>query len=133
MSTKRNAATEGEQAGVTRRATVTRLRPKARRRPVEPAAQGVRPSAVEPEYLRDSYGSTAFAEVIDRTLHAAIARFTAGLAPMTLIGAYADWAAHLAAAPGKQMLLAEKAAHKWLRLANCAARRAAAKDGAPAC
>ena len=73
----------------TRRATVTRLRPKTR--PTETAAESLRSAAPEPEFLRDSYGSTAFAEVIDRSLHAAMARFTAGLAPMTLIGAYADW------------------------------------------
>jgi polyhydroxyalkanoate synthase len=133
MSTKRNAATGAEAPAVVRRATVTRLQPKARVRTAEPVAAAARTSALEPEYLRDSYGSTAFAEVIDRSLHAAMARFTAGLAPMTLIGAYADWAAHLAAAPGKQMLLTEKAARKWLRLANYAARRALARDGCPAC
>ena len=42
--------------------------------------------------LRDSYAATAFAEVLDRSLHAAMARFTVGVSPMTLIGAYADWA-----------------------------------------
>jgi polyhydroxyalkanoate synthase len=75
-------------------------------------------------FLRDSYAATAFAEVLDRSLHAAIARFTAGLSPMTLIGAYADWAAHLSYSPGKQLQLAEKAARKWMRLVNSANRRA---------
>ena len=50
------------------------------------------PAPSEPVFLRDSYASTAFAELIDRSSHAAMARFTAGLSPMTLIGAYADWA-----------------------------------------
>ncbi len=36
--------------------------------------------------LRDSYAATAFAEVLDRSLHAAMARFTVGVSPMTLIG-----------------------------------------------
>jgi polyhydroxyalkanoate synthase len=97
---------------------------------MSPAALG---SAPESQFLRDSYGSTAFAEVIDHSLHAAMARFTAGLAPMTLIDAYADWAAHLAAAPGKQLLLAEKAARKWLRLANYAARRTVEKGDCEPC
>ena len=60
-------------------------------------AQGAPPStaALTPAFLRDSYASTAFAEVLDRSLHASMARFTVGVSPMTLIGAYADWAAHL--------------------------------------
>jgi len=134
MSTKKNASTELPAAR--RLATVTHLRPKARARPTKAAAEtspASRSTALEPEFLRDSYGSTAFAEVIDRSLHASMARFTAGLAPMTLIGAYADWAAHLGVAPGKQLLLAEKAARKWLRLANYAARRTLDNDGCEAC
>lgn len=110
-----------------------RLRPKARPGHAQTAAESLHSGAPEPEFLRDSYGSTAFAEVIDRSLHAAMSRFTAGLAPMTLIGAYADWAAHLGAAPGKQMLLAEKAARKWLRLANYAARRTLEKGDCEPC
>ena len=129
MSTPRKTHGATEGSPTTRRATVTRLHPKARARAPEPAT----PTAQEPELLRDSYGSTAFAEVLDRSLHAGIARFTAGLAPMTLIGAYADWASHLGVAPGKQMLLAEKAMRKWLRLANYAARRALEKDDCVAC
>ena len=120
-----------ERLPVARRATVTRLKPKTR--PAPRAAETQTPARLEPEFLRDSYGSTAFAEVIDRSLHASIARFTAGLAPMTLIGAYTDWATHLAAAPGKRMQLAEKAARKWLRLANYAARRTFDRDGAAPC
>jgi polyhydroxyalkanoate synthase len=121
------AAVAGDRA--TRRATVTRLQPKARARAAEPVTSTVQ----EPELLRDSYGSTAFAEVLDRSLHAGIARFTAGLAPMTLISAYADWASHLGLAPGKQGLLAEKAVRKWLRLGNYAVRRALEKDDCAPC
>jgi polyhydroxyalkanoate synthase len=133
MATKRNATTDTEAPAPLRRATVTRLRPKSRPRAAEPVAQPAPNRAAESDFLRDSYGTTAFAEVIDRMLHVSIARVTAGLSPMTLIGAYADWAAHLAAAPGKQLLLAEKAARKWQRLANYAARRALVKGGSPAC
>jgi polyhydroxyalkanoate synthase len=86
-----------------------------------------------PELLRDSYGATAFAEVLDRSLHAAVARFTAGVSPMTLIGAYADWAAHLAHSPGKELQLAEKAIRKWLRLVTYANRSAFARGGCEPC
>jgi hypothetical protein len=95
-------------------------------------AQGIPPdnTALSSPLLRDSYAATAFAEVLDRSLHAAMARFTVGVAPMTLIGAYADWAAHLSYSPGKQLQLGEKALRKWLRLVGDAwktevARRAA--------
>ena len=83
--------------------------------------------------MRDSYAATAFAEVLDRSLHAAMARFTAGVSPMTLIGAYADWAAHLSYAPGKQLRLTEKAVRKWLRLVTYANRGALTSDGREPC
>ena len=66
-------------------------------------------------------------------MHAAAARFTAGLSPMAMIGAYMDWAAHVAFAPGKQMRLAEKAMKKAVRLANYAGRRALRRDGVEPC
>jgi polyhydroxyalkanoate synthase len=131
MTTKRSVTSGADRAAPLRKATVTRLQPKLRRS-AEPVA-GPRRSRQEPAFLRDSYGSTAFAEVIDRSLNATIARFTAGLGPMTLLGAYVDWAAHLAAAPGKRLQLAEKAAQKWLRLADYAAWRALNKDGFEPC
>jgi polyhydroxyalkanoate synthase subunit PhaC len=83
--------------------------------------------------LRDSYAATAFAEVLDRSLHAAMARFTVGVSPMTLIGAYADWAAHLSYSPGKQLQLAEKAVRKWLRLVTYANRAALTSEGREPC
>jgi polyhydroxyalkanoate synthase len=73
---------------------------------------------------RDSYSSTAIAEIIDRAAHATLSRFTAGLSPMAIAGAYLDWAAHLAAAPGKQVQLVQKAARKATRLGNYALRAA---------
>jgi polyhydroxyalkanoate synthase subunit PhaC len=98
--------------------------------PERAAAKGMRllPKAADgpggaPPYLRDSYAATAFAEVVDRSLHAAVARFTAGVSPMTLVGAYADWAAHFSHSPGKQLQLYEKALRKWLRLVGYAASR----------
>ena len=57
------------------------------------------------------------AEKIDSKIHAAVAQLTGGLSPSALYEAYADWAIHLAAAPGTQMHLANKAARKFQRLA----------------
>ena len=82
-------------------------------------------------FLRDSYASTAFAEVLDRSLNASIARFTAGLAPMTLIGAYIDWLSHLVASPGKRIQLVEKATRKAMRFTQYAARRTMERDSEP--
>jgi polyhydroxyalkanoate synthase subunit PhaC len=97
--------------------------------------QGVPPSTgvSTPAFLRDSYAATAFAEVLDRSLHASMARFTVGVSPMTLIGAYADWAAHLSYSPGKQVQLAEKAVRKWLRLVTYVNHRGFAEDGCQPC
>ena len=73
---------------------------------------------------RDSYATTALADITDRSLHAAVARFTAGLSPAALIYAYLHWATHLATAPGKRLLLVDKAMRKALRFGNFATRYA---------
>ncbi len=124
-----------------------RMRPPARRPripraaampkdvPARPArsAPAIAPAPPEPSFIRDSYASTAFADVVDRSVHAATARFTAGLSPMAMMGAYMDWAAHIAFAPGKQAQLAEKAFKKWMRLENYASRRVFRRDGVEPC
>jgi polyhydroxyalkanoate synthase len=53
----------------------------------------------------------------DALLNAAVARATLGISPNAVALAYLDWAAHLAASPGKQQELAEKAWRKVLRMA----------------
>ena len=80
--------------------------------------------AIEPDE-RDRYRVTAFADIADRSLHAAIARLTGGLSPAALAQAYWDWATHLAAAPGKRMQLVDKAVRKAMRFGNYAYRYAA--------
>ena len=65
---------------------------------------------------RDSFTSTALAEVLDRATHASLAKVTMGLSPASLVAAYLDWLTHLNAAPGKRLQLAEKALRKWQRL-----------------
>ena len=71
---------------------------------------------------RDSYSVTALADITDRSLHAALARFTGGLSPAALGSAYLDWAVHLAGAPGKRLQLFDKAVRKSIRFMNYAMR-----------
>jgi poly[(R)-3-hydroxyalkanoate] polymerase subunit PhaC len=85
-------------------------------RPVAPGTRETRFAG------RDSYAVTAIADITDRSLHAAIARFTAGLSPAALAHAYLDWATHLAYAPGKRLQLLDKAIRKSVRFANYAHR-----------
>jgi polyhydroxyalkanoate synthase subunit PhaC len=67
---------------------------------------------------------TSLGDLLDRSLHAAAARFTGGLSPAALAQAYQDWAIHLAYAPGKRIELLLKAWRKSFRLANYALRYA---------
>jgi polyhydroxyalkanoate synthase len=85
------------------------------------ATTPVETSAIERQD-RDSYSVTALADITDRSLHAALARFTGGLSPAALGSAYLDWAVHLAGAPGKRMQLFDKAVRKSIRFANYATR-----------
>jgi polyhydroxyalkanoate synthase len=61
---------------------------------------------------------------IDRVIHALWAKQTGGVSPIALWLALADWAAHLASSPGKQMHLAKALARSALRFQhyalNCA-------------
>jgi Poly-beta-hydroxybutyrate polymerase N terminal len=91
-----------------------------------------KPAPAPPSKDRDSYGLTALADVTDRSLHAFVARFTAGLSPAALGEAYFDWAIHLGNAPGKRLQLVDKAARKGVRFASYAraARSAASRKSA---
>ena len=51
---------------------------------------------------------TAF-QALDRGVHAAISKFTAGESPAALAGTFFDWWVHLALSPGKQINLARQA------------------------
>lgn len=51
----------------------------------------------------------------DRLLRAGLARYSLGLSPAALWLAYADWAIHLAASPGKRAELTEKGFRKLVR------------------
>ena len=82
---------------------------------------------------RDSYSVTALADVTDRSLHAAVARFTGGLSPAAIAAAYLDWATHLVNAPGKRLQLMDKAGRKAMRFANYAYRFAREGDKTEYC
>lgn len=101
--------------------TVTPLRPVEK-----PAAP---PASAYDDFDADAAGQLA--ELVDRTAHAAMARLSFGLSPAALAAAWADWAAHLAASPGKQMHLLEKAWRKQSRLWQYAMRCAFTPDGSP--
>jgi polyhydroxyalkanoate synthase subunit PhaC len=64
----------------------------------------------------------------DRPLHAAAARFTAGISPVALMQAHTDWAQHLLFSPDKQAELAEKAARKWMRYFDYSGRASSDPD-----
>lgn len=84
-------------------------------------------------YERDSYLSTAIQEILDKSLHATAAKFTAGLSPSALGAAATDWAVHLLTSPGKQVQLVEKASKKALRLANHLGHCALNQNGSAPC
>ena len=123
-------------ARTTKSRTPARSRPRrgGRRRPraLRPCRRAA-PASPDPSFLRDSYAATAIAETMDRSLHAGIAHYSAGLSPMAQIAAYWDWASHLAFSPGKRLQLAEKGVKKSLRLAAYALRRAFGVDGDAPC
>jgi polyhydroxyalkanoate synthase len=76
------------------------------------------PVGLPPSFERDSFNSTAFSDLIDRSVHAATARATAGISPSAITSAYLDWATHLATSPGKRLQLVEKAVKKTAKLAR---------------
>src|SRR5690349_2891543 len=105
------------------RSGVAASRPRMRRRTkAPPPSPQVPPSATpapqDESFLRDSYAATALADIVDRSMHAATARFTGGLSPIAFADAYLDWASHLAFLPGKRYQLVEKATKKVSRFAN---------------
>ena len=72
-----------------------------------------------------------FVDGIDRLTNVAIAQGTMSLSPASMMMGYLDWLVHLAASPGKQILLAEKGLRKVGRLADFAGRRLAAPETPP--
>ncbi len=94
-----------------------------------PPTQGFDDANSSP-FKQDSYTSTAFSDVVDRSLHAAVSRLTAGLSPAALTEAYLDWMIHLASSPGKPAQLLEKAVRKSTRLGRHMSQCMLAEAGA---
>jgi polyhydroxyalkanoate synthase len=63
----------------------------------------------------DPAGYTATFAVLDRAIHANLARYTLGLSPRAMMSAYFDWVGGIAFSPGKQAQLVHKAQRKWTR------------------
>lgn len=72
------------------------------------------------EIARSISRDAARENALDRAIHANMAKMTGGISPSALWEAHADWALHLATAPGKQMQLATAALQNAQKLANYA-------------
>ena len=72
--------------------------------------------------------ATSLQDALNHSMQSTISRFTFGLSPAALMGAWFDWATHITAAPGKQMQLIEKAADKLRHQARFALRCATTSD-----
>ncbi len=70
--------------------------------------------------------ATSTFEKFDRSLHAAIARWTGGLSPAALMLAFADWQLHFAASPGKRLSLARDVIDDTLRFVDVSTHWASA-------
>jgi polyhydroxyalkanoate synthase subunit PhaC len=68
---------------------------------------------------------------LDRSLRAMLARYTGGLSPAALGGAYLDWAMHLADLPGKLLELANEAVEGALMNAEFAVRCSLGAEKSP--
>jgi Poly-beta-hydroxybutyrate polymerase N terminal len=82
---------------------------------------------------RDTYAVTAFADIVDRSSHAALARLTMGLSPAAFAEAYLDWAIHLTFSTGKRLQLMNKGTKKAIRFVNLASQCALRGDKAQCC
>ena len=67
---------------------------------------------------------TPAGQPLDRAVNAQQVRFTQGLSPASLVGAYMDWLIHLAASPDKQQALMRKALDKYLHVSAHALKHA---------
>jgi polyhydroxyalkanoate synthase len=77
-----------------------------------PAPRVLAPPPSSPE---EPYAASAQGVVLDHAFRAGLARMTGGLSPAAMALVWADWTIHLAASPGKQAVLAQKALRKASR------------------
>lgn len=83
-----------------------------------PAPAAAAPPAGTPERWRPGHAPP---HAFDRALSAAMSVATRGISPASILGAYADWLVHLAAAPAKQSELMARAARNVAHLGLYAA------------
>jgi polyhydroxyalkanoate synthase subunit PhaC len=72
--------------------------------PASPAAEAPHSPAI----TQTSSGDNAFA-ILDRGMHVAMSKTTAGLSPAAMLGAFFDWWLHIAVSPGRQLSLTQQA------------------------
>ena len=99
--------------------------------PGSAAAQDGPPGAVPAPGKAPGTGPHPYAD-LDRMARAGLAGMTGGLSPFSTLQAWGDWAMNLAAAPGRQIELAETATRNALSLSEYALRRGAGDEDAPA-
>ncbi|SMO31835.1 polyhydroxyalkanoate synthase [Thalassovita litoralis] len=85
--------------------------------PLPIAAKPTQPPAPRPAAPQHKY------ETFDKALRASMARMTSGLSPYAAAAAWADWMAHLATAPGRQIELMEQAGQNALKLTTYLTRQ----------
>ena len=103
----------------------------AKQRTHQPTARQAGSSAPAPRRDEAVIGTEA-ADGLDRLYNAALGRLTLGMSPPAMAKTYMDWLMHLAASPGKQLQLTEKAVRKSFRFVEYAARCATDPE-APRC
>jgi len=73
-----------------------------------------------PQTQPDDTALSTLQEALDHGTQAWLSRFTHGLSPAALMGAWFDWSTHMAAAPGKQVQMVDKASdgmHQYINYA----------------
>ena len=81
--------------------------------------------------MNDTSSTPLHTFAADRLLHATEAKLTSGLSPASAIGAYLDWATHLANSPGKQGELFRKAFRKSVKFNHHIAEILSGNDETP--
>ena len=90
-------------------------------RPVAPEPKATRKLAAIPTECpedKEADVTEITRQTLDHLFNAWLGHLTAGVSPASIMGAYADWAWHIAMSPGKQGQLLEKAWRKSTRLAT---------------
>ena len=99
----------------------------------QPACEKATPEALPTVEEPDSHSAKAYSDFMDHAFRAAIARTSLGLSPAAMWSTWADWALHLASAPGKQQQLGLKAVRKAQRFWQHVARTSFQGEDCPPC